>query len=428
MKIILTILVILIISLILLNLMKTTEKYDNMANINTFLACGRNLVFPYYTNLNKSISKRSLVDNTIIPTISSNCFYSDDNINDSNLALVSENFINHYFKKSCYTLKFDSFKINKNQVSLTLNTKSLNDKENILKFLLLNPVFIEFCYQDSVSQAYLLSSTSKDSISFDSFMNQLKLKFNRITNNHDSIIFDFTKKKIDSNYFKNKNTISIWVYYTDKIKDETNYLNVNNLNINSWDDYKYINVYDERSQSPFENNILKFYNNNITPVFTTNLVIDLNEKPESKLIAKMFVDNAYYVAGKDNCDNNIFSIMFDDKSSKLHLLTGDRKDCGYTNSISFKVPLSSINMTFSIGPNQRNAYMFWNDEKLNKQFIYLRKWKCLDISGKYSHTNSNDDDFNTIFTSTNKDLYPLNTIKLLFSSGVKNINKIEMGY
>jgi hypothetical protein len=429
MKIVLVILVILILFLIILNSIKIKEKYDNMANINTFLSCGRNLVFPYYTNLNKPISKRSLVDNKIISKISGNCFYANDNVDDANLALVSEDFINHYFKKSCYTLKFSSFKINKTEILITFDTKLFNDKENMLNFLLLNPVFIEFVYQDSVSQSYLITPPQpSDSISFDSFMDKLTLKFNRITNNHDSIIFNFANKIIDDNYFKNKNTFSVWVYYTDKIKAESNYLNMSNLTVNKWDVYKYVNIYDEGSQSLFESSIVKFYNNNITPVFTTSMVIDLNEKPESKLIAKMFVDNGYYVAGKDNCDNNIFSIMFDDKSSTLYLISGDRKDCGYANGISFKVPLTSVNVNFSIGPNQRNAYIYWNDKNLNKQFIYLKKWKCLNITGKQYSVNSDNNDFNTIFTSTNKDLYPLNGIKLVFSSDVKTIDKFELGY
>lgn len=407
---------------------KKIEKYDNITYIKTLTGCGRNIVFPYYNNLRKTISSRALVNNDIKSKILGNCYFSDDNIDNDNLSLINEDFINYYFKKICWTSAIKRYNFNNNDVYITFDTENSINKENMINFLLLNPLFVEFIFPTNISVTYLINPIQEGSMSFDSYMKELTLKFVPVTNSCDTFIFNTNKNKIDKNYFNNKSIIQFWIYYTEKIKNETNVFDKSDFNKNE------IIYFDGQYRTNFMNTIYKFYNNNATPPITIKyniLLKDIINNRNKVLISKMYIDNGYYVSGPDNCGNNIFSIIFDPLSKLLYILTGTRDDCGYKTGISLKITTAlSIDLSFTIGGNQKNVYVSWNDEKLNTQFIYVKKWNCITNFNSKCDENvyNNDDDFNKIFTNPDKNAYPLSTIKLTNSSYVKNVNLIELGY
>lgn len=411
MKIIITILFIIMLYILYFNISKI-ENFQEPIYINSLASCGRKLIYPYYRSMNLFVSDRALTDNSN----NSLCYYDINNNNDNNYALVKDDFIDYYIKKKCYTLtNISSYNINNDIITFTIKA---HNKMEILNFLLLHPLFIEFNFNNDISLPYLF--LNKDNIiNYSSNMKTINLYFGLIKNQNDGMSFNMKKKPIENSFLKGKNSIDIWVYYTDKIKNDSNYISSKIIQ----------NIYSPTGTSMFMETIRKYYKNNIIPPFTINLIINLKEKIEKKLIVKMLITNGYHKSGKDNCDNNIFSLMFDNKQNTLSLIQGNRNGCGYDNSLTLKIPLTVLNITLTISNNQTIMFIYWNDKNLDKQFIYVKKMTCVDYNTyNNSNTINNNNDYNTIFSSNDKKNMELKDIMLLTSKNVKNINSVELGY
>lgn len=411
MKIVLVILLIIMIYIIYFNISKI-EQFQEPIYINSIASCGRKIIFPYYRNMNLFVQNRALTDTDN----NSLCYYNQNNIDDNNYALIKDDFIDYYIRKKCYSFNnIKSFNIDNNIVSLTIE---ISDKLEILNFLLLHPLFIEFNFNNDTSLPYLF--LNKDNlINFSSNMKTITLYFGLITNGSDGMSFDMKKTSITTSFLRNKKSVSIWIYYTDKIKNNTNYINDKITSV----------IYTPTGSSLFMDTLRKYYKNNIIPPFTINLIINLKEPLQKKLIAKMLVVNGYYKAGTDDCDNNIFSLMFDDKTNILSLIQGNRNGCGYDDSLSLKVPMTALNITITVSNNQKIMFIYWNDENLDKQFIYVKKMICNNYN-TYNNTNTNNinNDFNNIFSSPDKKNMELKDIMLLTSKNVKSVNSVDLGY
>lgn len=405
--------------------------------------CGRELIFPYYGINNRfTAAQRALVNTSLATTPLGTCAFTTsgdllDSINES-FSIVSENSMFYTLKKSCMSLHLLNYRFDNNGdtifCSFALNTPQ--NLENVSRFLLVNPLFVEMSFNDKSTYAYIVTPTKADSTQGNSlyFSNARTIPF-RDYHSHSNTQFIFIRfdraVALDSgncdkafNYKdlsplqtgatashfdnilsrKDGGYLNLWVYYLDDLtvnfQDTGRNLPIvfsNTGKITIFDtNFKSMNL--TNSQYSFMNNIALMYYNYVIPIFNftfdIELTMDMYEKVKDNKynMMKCYMDNEY-MNGPEQCKNNIFAIDLDpnpyDKPSlfMLSLVVGDRDGCGYTTAKSpvlnlqlpYLTPGNKIRVTVVLGPNQKYAYAQWNDINsgdLGKNIAYGKTISC----------------------------------------------------
>lgn len=408
--------------------------------------CGRELIFPYYGNNNRfTAAQRALLDTSLSTTPFGTCAFTtlgdlNNSINES-FSIVSENSIFYTLKKTCMALNLLHYRFDNNGDTIicafALNT--LQDIENVSRFLLVNPLFVEMSFRDMSTYAYILTPTKPDSTHGNSlyFSNALSIPFNNY-HSHTGTQFIFlrfdravaldsgkcdnafnykdlsplqiqvTANNLDSIVSNNNGgSLNLWVYYLDDLC--TNFQKTGRdlpvVFTNSGKMIIFDTNYKNMSKNPFKlaeyefmNNIALMYYNLVIPIFNFTFDIELTMDMYDRVndnkynLMRCYMDNDY-MTGPDQCKNNVFAIDLDPNpfnNSSLFMLSivvGDRNGCGYTTQkapilnlqLPYLTPGNKIRISVVMGPNQKYAYAQWNDINsgdLGKNIAYAKIISC----------------------------------------------------
>jgi hypothetical protein len=427
--------------------MRTKEGFASSSDaleLKILKVCGRNLVFPYYgaNNINTA-SQRALMDTSVMTSPAGKCAINDAvGVVDDSTAMVHENSIFYALKKACLGLSIVSYKFEKsvgaepNKINTRLviefKTDTMINASNFAKFLLVNPLFVEFNFQIDempiASIAYI--PNIYNDVSKPAALNSLE--FNNYSYNQPSvqIAFDIAvgrnEGQCDKGFYYSKLSSKQQVI-TDNLmksifnKDKIVHLTVfylGDLGLNFQRAGRTLPTtqatkLDDSSMMIFEEDFAKissdpyrtaaaafmqtfatFYNNFITPVLTFTFDVVVGTDKKTKLIGspsqllKAFMKNNY-LGGREPCANNIVSVGLTGDSSKLRIQVGvgNKRDCGTVKGrgdwgnpalyldLPYLTPNTAINLTLTIGQNQKHLYAEWYDINAGnkgKQFAYAK--------------------------------------------------------
>jgi hypothetical protein len=406
--------------------------------LTVFNGMGRNIVFPYYGNRNiLTASQRALIDGTLIKsTPNGNCMLTSLNsqLNPS-FAIVHEDSLFYTLKKSCIALNLQGYEMknNGNTILMWFSNKTILDKENFAKFILVNPLFVEFSINGKLSSAYTVStgnylySTSTDIKNYNQYRRCIDneciaLRFDRTVNPNvtcsqndafnykeyspsQKLLTNNDLMSIQGNIFLKDGLINMWVYYLDDVNTDFQstgrslfITNQRATRILIFDvEYKrHLNDPQKINMYEFMNNIALMYYNFIIPVFTVSFDVSItsdmfNNKyirgngQHDLIVCKML--NGY--GGNRGCQNNIFSVRLyinstNSKFYRLMLGSGDGQyGCGehvkksppsWIN-IPWLSPNNNVRITATFGPNQKHVLATWidiNKGDLGRQMVYTK--------------------------------------------------------
>lgn len=407
---------------------------DEALPIKLFNSMGRNLSFPYFGNNNIfTASQRAKIDpNKVITYPNGKCKLNNSLLNNS-YAIVTEDLLLYNLIKSCMALNIKKYRFenNKNTLIISFDIALAQNLENISKFLLINPLFIEFNFGNTSSIAYVINTNPIY------FSNALDIPFNKyISHTNTSYIelkFDIAVPLASGDcdnsfnyqtFSSNQNIVTddqmnialkdgllnIWVYYLDELTDNHQYIgrtlpiNNNNETITLFKK-NYIDISNDPymvSTYEFMNNIALMYYNFIMPVFTISFDIiitnDMFQGIKNNIQELMKCSMTNNFGGTSGCQNNIFAVRLypwrtqgieteeDTNNSVIYtlaILTGDDNNCGFNThnspvlwlQLPWLNPNNRIRITLTIGPNQKYAYAQWldiNKGNIGKQIVYAK--------------------------------------------------------
>lgn len=406
--------------------------------ITVFNAMGRNIVFPYYGTKNiLTAPQRAVIDNSIIQStpVGKCILTSTDGPLNPSFAIVHEDSLFYTLKKSCIALNLQGYEMqnNGNTILMWFSNKTIIDKENFAKFILVNPLFVEFSINGKMSAAYTVStnnylySTSTDIKNYNQWgrcINNecIAMRFDRTADPNitcdqndafnykeyspsQKLLTNNDLMTIQGNVFLRDGLVNMWVYYLDELN--TNFQstgrslpirNPRETNISIFDtEYKrHLNDPYKVDLYEFMNNIALMYHNFIIPVFTVSFDVSITSdmfndnnirgnSPHNLLVCKML--NGY--GGNNGCQNNIFSIRLyiDERNPKFYSImlgSGDGETgCGenvaksppnYIN-IPWLTPNNNVRITATFGPNQKHVLATWmdiNTGDLGRKMVYTK--------------------------------------------------------
>lgn len=410
--------------------------------ITVFNGMGRKLVFPYFGG--KSIytaSQRALVDTNLIQsTPSGKCILTSiGNPLNPSFSTVHEDSLFYTLKKSCMGLNLQGYEMHNRgkTIFMWFSNKTTVDKTNFAKFILVNPLFVEFSINGKLSAAYTVNtnnylySTSKEIKNRNRFGRCIHdeciaMRFDRTTNPNVSCdqnkAFDYKidtekptnklltyndLKTVQGNVFLRDGIVNMWVYYLDGLS--SNFQSVGrNFPITNSQNTEIIlfdTTYKDNLNDPYQvdlyefmNNIALMYYNFIVPVFTISFDVSITSdmfndrnirgnSPHNLIVCKM--QNGY--GGNTSCQNNIFAVRLmiyrnNPKYYSLMFGTGDGKDCGINSSksppniiqIPWLTPNNTVRITATFGPNQKHVVATWMDiakGDLGRKMVYKKSIK-----------------------------------------------------
>ena len=459
------------------------EKYENTEELplKSINMCGRNLVFPYYGKMRLLASYRAELDLSLSTRPGGKCNINSIPNYNPTFATLHEDGIFYKLKKSCIMLPIKpiknmlSYTINSNQSEFTI-TLALDDQsivEALSRFLLTNPLYVEFDIESNMSVAYkLLSVSSNDvrrpqSITFSNdivsgkdqivslvFGILLPLQticdsaFNYISYGVNYVVTDAMLQ----NAFTQKE-LNMYVYYLDVLP--SNFQNIGqSLQISDENDNvatlfdpaynTYISNPRKMQSYEFMKMFVIMYNNRMFPVLTYRFDIlttfntagMLKRLDTEKVILKCIMTNGYNSSlGLDNCKNNFLQVSMKDAGDYMMIKssTGNNTDCGPSTSVL--IPYYQENTIFSvsltIGLTESIMYVEWMDTR--KKYVYSRTMSCLTDTPCEVITKDRLSDINNLsrmFLSKEKlDAYSLAPILLTWNKDfVYDIKDVAFGY
>jgi len=403
------------------------EQSSDELPVNIMLDYGRKLVFPYFGSRNiLTATQRAVLDNTSLSsTPAGKCILQQNaGILNPSFGIVHEDALFYTLKKSCISLNLQGYELidGTNSLYMWFSNKTPVDQENFTKFILTNPLFVEFSINGKLSMAYtidtggyVISSSEKIKnynqygrcINNECFAVKFVKTANKGSTCDQNSAFDYIDfspnqtlldpndlKSIQQNVFLRDGLINMWVYYLDEL--DSNFqatgrsLNISNPHITAQNNQ--ITVFDtgfkKWASNPynvdlyeFMNNISLMYYNFIIPIITISFDIcvtidmfnDFNVRGNSPYnLINCSMENGY--GGRKGCQNNLFAVQLaidphNSSTFNLHLLTGNGGDCGFNTpknqSLDFKLPWLTrgniINIVATFGPNQKHALATWKD-------------------------------------------------------------------
>ncbi len=475
---------------------KTVEHFyvDNTpVPMTVYKFTGRDLVFPYLGNTKLTAAERATYDANISTIPAGRCpFPSDSKSLDESFAIVKENGIFYTLKKACMALSVNNYRFDNNEqmITVTCPVDTPENINNMAKFLLINPLFVEIVQGMNNSIAYIpqpykANYTERGFYFTNSagYTDDWKKGFNPskidirfrvavpVGKGSCDPTFDYnaytTKKyqlkRADMDAIKKAGLVYMWVYYLDDLDSSFQTTNrtlpivestPGNLTVfdkqfknMSTDPYK-INTFN------FMNTIYNMYNTFSVPVFTFSfdfvMTQNIQDNKEKVQLLKCWVSNGFY-GGWSPCSNNVMQITASPNENFLELQfsIGDGSDCGYrtwfappaTLWLPWMTPGTVVNIVATFGINQKHIFAQWKDVNRGdsgKKFAYAKSQQNFfdppfDTCTKYdddSHREINN--FTKIFGSkkfTTATRPKLENILLTWNTDLINkITDISLGY
>ncbi len=406
---------------------ETFASGNNALPLKLFQTCGRNLAFTKNASMTNIIASERAMDDTVLAKSDplGQCNIPSSKVNlEADSAAIIEDGIYYNLKRSCLGLAFKSFRFSNSNKTIifTLDLSNSVNVDNFTKFLLLNPLYVEFSFGSFLSRAYTVFKPKEyyfsnalnvpfTSLSFPSGDNKtLELRFDVASDSSSQYCdtnFNYgayadLQKALDATIMQPftqaltarpgvSQMVNILTYYVDdrdNFQDSSmsfpipSHVNKNRIQVfdknfkkiynTAGPDYKLYN---------FMNNIEFMYNNYISPVFTIAFDISITKDMIASDVArqgeftllKCFMDNNYGMTGA-SCANNMFAVIFrpiiaNNDIYTLEITTGDGNDCGYNSqkspSVKLQLPWLSAGVrtriVATIAANQKHVVASWYD-------------------------------------------------------------------
>lgn len=384
---------------VILNLKPSQEKFESEQALPSMSKCGREIVFPNFSSLNLA-SQRAAHDSEITRNISNgNCnmpLNNEGKKGADTYSVIKDNYIFYSLKRACIGMQYKSIEVNGNRIAITFDTKK--DKNTVMYFMLLNPLFVEFSFNSTKTTVayYPILHNNINELSSDPRQSAKEFRYSNynkpITTKYEAysagenpkIYFDvvlpreqkgfdghFNYYTADSPYvyindmqYPASGVINLQLYFLDD-NIPTSYQNVGkmlvhpqggnlmnfpdlfeNYNNNKTDllifrkDYvaKFSQSSTYKDIYEFNNNINVFYKNFIQPVFTLSmdiLVTDIN------------------IRGRQQNTNNVIARMYMDNDFGKY----NRSTCNNVTKELGNVNNNNIFMlVLELGDNSHNGY------------------------------------------------------------------------
>ena len=417
------------------------EQGNDSLALNIMNDYGRNIVFPYFGSRNiLTATQRAVIDTTSLKTVpGGKCMLSQNQgVLNPSFAIVHEDSLFYTLSKSCIALKLQGYELidGTNSFYMWFSNKTPLDRDNFAKFILSNPLFVEFSINNNLSVAYTIDtggfifSTATDIKHYNQYgkctNNEcIALKFTRTSDQNlacdqntafnykyfspsQKLVLESDLKSIQQNAFLRDGLVNMWVYYLDELSSNFQStgrsLPISNPRIST--QHNSITVFDtgfkrwatnpyEVDMYEFMNNIALMYYNFIIPVITISFDISITidmfndnnvkgNSPYNLIVCTM--NNGY--GGTNSCQNNLFAIQLainpsNSSTYSLYLLSGDGNDCGFnapkSRNLNIVLPWLSnnniIKITATFGPNQKHIFASWKDINsgdIGKKMLYAK--------------------------------------------------------
>lgn len=387
---------------------------------------GRDLIFPHMGDAKFTAADRAQFDNTIttIPEGKSPILMRDEL--DASYAVVKENGIYYTLKKARMALTMDSYRFDNDEQMITISFPLDTDDNvnNMAKFLLINPLFVEIGEGMNLSLAYVpqpfkrnytergfyyTNSTGYNQKWRDGFYpSKIDIRFRvavPLNKGSCDTTFDYNSpdnKKYqlsdtDLKLFKRNKMINMWVYYLDDLNvafQATNRTLSIEPSANGHIQLFNKNFRDMSSDSTkietfnFMNTIYNMYTTYTVPVFTFTFDFKMKQSiknnSEKIQLMKCWVGNGFY-GGWSPCNNNVMQITIEPREDfvELQFTIGDGSDCGYKSWFAPPAILylpwltdgTIVNITAIFGINQKHIFAEWKDINkgdIGKKFAYAK--------------------------------------------------------
>lgn len=405
--------------------------------LNIIKFTGRDISFPYYgENSMFTASQRALADTSVSTNPTGKCYQKTppSGILDPSYAIVMENNIYYILKKTCMSLNIKKISIaNNGSIIIEFVRESGIDIENLTKFLLVNPLFVEFTSENFVSVAYILhtpritANTSIITINNNSHNVPLELQFDLAIPSKRTCdsAFDYLSRStnqlpVTQNDIKNGNigsnlSVNMLVYYLDNMNISFQKIGLDfptPIQLNKTSLVLFDKRYETLSKNPNKIKLYEFmktigikYKLNEIPILTYSFDVLINKpKTDQNMkggvaltstkygigsyyqLLRIYMDNNYQ-GGRDPCNNNmmIATLTLFDNVFSILVGVGSGDDCGFVNSesppASITLPYvndnTTLNVTVTIGPKQKYIYVQWYDLNSGKKCAFTSTTKYL---------------------------------------------------
>lgn len=418
-----------------------TESYENTEELvlKSLQRFGRNLIFPYYGQLQLLASQRAETDIILQsnPQGKCNLINNENNYNPS-YGILHEDGIFYKLKKSCIMLDFDninatmsSYKYTElggmvNEITFYLELKNETIIENIARFLLSNSLYVEFNINSYLTIAYKLIEVTLPSDSqqiTNMFSNNIRAKKNKIIAlkfvpvSSIQTTCDLAFKYIGTSYSilskdfittaLSKKQLNMNVYYLDTLPCSFQFIghtfevSPTSNNRTSIFDPTILNSLASNADKikiyEFMKNFVIMYNNQLFPVLTYNFKININAtifellkarggSDYTKVIFKCSMTNGYgadngtSLLSLDNCNNNFVQV------SMSAIDNENKKQIEITSSIGKNNMCGSTRTRLLLPYFIQNTIMsVWLTVGLSESIMYI-EW--INSGKKFSYSRS----------------------------------------
>jgi len=435
---------------------------------------GKKLVFTSFGDLKCLASERANYNSYIISEPVGKCINSIVPNWNSALSIVKDEPFYYIFAKCCLSISISLYEINGDLLTLyfPIDNKGRNIK-NITAFILLNPLYVEFCIDSKKTCGYLIDTNL---LNLQSNYNEFQITFKKINSisscnnslfNYDNTINPAITPKNDLissiPQKNNERIINMLVYYLDdnnygnfqnigkilpippnlnkKIPNKNvstlelfdkKYTRTRNTNTNTNTSKNIINI----SRYEFNNNLSLIYHNYLNPVFTISFNL-FNVNNKTSINSPLLICNNLGLSDTQlNIDTstNLFSViltkykLYSDKNQnqKFPMVNLEIQVNSNTNNKDNVKPLiieniyTTSTITITVTPNQIYALGYWYYGSNNtKLFSYGKSISYLNKNSTHAPDNLCD-----INSDNFKDISNTNNLAKLFIK--KNNNRISL--
>ena len=393
-------------------------KQDDESVIKSLNICGRNLIFPYFKiNGTLASSRANKANNSYLNTGTCINTSRDPNINPS-FAIVHEDSLFYQLTSACLNVNMVDYVYGSDPVKFSIIFSNHNN--NLVNFLTLNPLYVEFNPTDMNST---IGYSIIGPIVYNTELSNYSITFTPVFNAQitQDDLFNYPQNmpskthilNSDLQEMKNTGYANITIYYLDNLDTSfqsvgrTLNLTYNNDGINNIYDEKFANLYGISTsiqKYEFMNMLSLMYANQVSPVLSFQFNLQVFEPfpaaNNNNIVIKTTADN--YVGAYSTCTNtidipgtkqlnNIFSAsIIDNKNSTftLSVFTAKNQDCGLNNSsiVTCILPYSKNNMTvvLTLSPTNKILFVCWKDIYNNRKNISYTNIKlCSETDGLY---------------------------------------------
>lgn len=370
---------------------------------------GRRLVFPYHANVRPAFNaaERARADLTTTSLPPGKCALINTSgaasqALDPSFAVVTERGLAYTLRRACLALRAVNPRLSNNNRSLTLTfpMQHSDDVNNVMRFLLLQPLFVEFnmntMYTVAYAPRYGFANVSSHAVKGRRLHTSVDVVFDVLlpkSNGGCDVAFDYRNARsavqlTDTRNLFDKGNVHLSVYYIDPDVGSSFQDTGRTLRIAVPPETTSVTVFDPAYRSfagdirrlttyEFMNNVALMYHNFVPPTFTFKLVLRMSTKltqGSTQTIVQCNMDTALDGAAfpRSCSDFNLWGLSaryVNDDMFDLVAQTDDGRACGAAPSRSpnavVRLPYLSSGaehtVLVTLAPNEKRLYAEWQD-------------------------------------------------------------------